>query len=203
VFGNGENMNKAEILDELIKSRKTIRRYKSDKLPFDSIEKMLESSRYAPSAHNIQPWKFVVISDEKLVSNIYEIMIEKEKKLLAGFNVVMKETAKCLIGCPCLIVAYTDNSIAKKFSRFGEPYKKIANIYEVQSVSFALYNIILSAHAAGIGSACLGMALFCESEINKLLNQNWKMQALLSLGFPNEIPVTKERKPLSEIVTYL
>lgn len=196
-------MNKSEVLNDIIKSRRTIRKYKSGKLSLDLIEKILEAGCWAPSVHNVQPWKFVVVNNDETISSIYEIMVEKEKTLLAGFNIVMKETAKCIVGCPCLIAVYADNSIIKKFSRLGEPYKSIVNICEIQSVSFAMENIMLSAHAAGLGLACLGMALFCEKEINKLLNQSDKMQALLSLGFPGETPSIKKRKPLSEIMTYI
>ena len=193
-----------EQLLEAIKSRRTIRKYKIDKkISREIVEGIIEAGRWAPSAHNMQPWKFIVVEKEEIIKSIYSIMIAKEKELLAGFNIVIKETAKCLIGCPCLIIAYSDNSIAKKFDRLDEPYKSIGRLYEIQSVSFAIANIMLNAHIMGIGSACLGVALFCENEISQLLKQRGALIALLTLGFSDENPSIQKRRPLSEITTFI
>ncbi|MDD5495526.1 MAG: nitroreductase family protein [Candidatus Omnitrophica bacterium] len=192
-------MSTESLLLNLIKSRRTIRKYKKLDVKDDLINKILEAARWAPSAHNIQPWKFVVVKDTRVINEIYEIMMKKEKQLLAGFNIVLKETAKCLINCKCVIVAYTDGSILRKFNRLEEPYASIGRIYEIQSVSFAIDNIMLYVHALGLGTACLGMALFCEKEINKLLKQKGNLIALLSLGFPDETPAARARKSLLQV----
>ena len=55
---------------QLVKSRRTIRRFKSDPVPDELIDKMIEAARWAPSGFNMQPWEFVVIKDKKLKDSI-------------------------------------------------------------------------------------------------------------------------------------
>jgi nitroreductase len=61
---------------ELVKRRRTIRRFKSDSVPNEVIEKILEVARWAPSGFNMQPWEFIVITDKKIISNMLQWMDE-------------------------------------------------------------------------------------------------------------------------------
>jgi nitroreductase len=57
---------------ELVKNRRTIRRFRSDPVPDEYIEKIIEAARWAPSGYNSQPWEFVVLKDKKLISTIMQ-----------------------------------------------------------------------------------------------------------------------------------
>ena len=57
---------------QLVKSRRTIRRFKSDPVPDELIGKVIEAGRWAPSGFNMQPWEFVVIKDKKLKDSIVQ-----------------------------------------------------------------------------------------------------------------------------------
>lgn len=59
---------------EAIQSRRSIRKYKSDDVPDDLVEQMLEAARLAPSAGNSQPWRFIVARDEKVRHEICRIL---------------------------------------------------------------------------------------------------------------------------------
>lgn len=187
----------------LVKTRRTIRKYKDEAVPDDKAAQILEDGRWAPSAHNLQPWKFIVIRERSIIKSVQKIMLKKQGELFTGFNIVMRETAKCLDTCPMLIAVYSDSSITKKFDRLEEPYTSVGSLYEIQSISFAIYGMMLSAHNIGLGTACLGIALFCEKEINALLRQGGVLMALLSVGFPTaDEPMTK-RKKISEISRFI
>ena len=191
-----------ELLD-LIRSRRTIREYQAKKVPPEIIEKIIEAGRWAPSAHNWQPWKFTVVDNADKINNIADIMEKKADELLSGFNVVMRDTAKNLRKAKLIFLIYSDGSIAKRFSKFGTPYSEIGNIYEVQSVTNAIENILLYSHSLNLGMAWYGMALFCEKEINELLGKSGKLMAILSLGYPGESPKDSDRRPISEIAEFV
>jgi nitroreductase len=55
-----------ESLLELVKTRRSIRRFKPDPVPDEYIDKIIEVARWAPSGYNTQPWDFVIIKDKKL-----------------------------------------------------------------------------------------------------------------------------------------
>lgn len=59
---------------ELAKSRRSIRRFKSDPIDDGDIEKILEAARWAPSGFNMQPWEFVVVKDQQLKDKIVEVV---------------------------------------------------------------------------------------------------------------------------------
>jgi nitroreductase len=59
---------------ELVKNRRSIHRVKSDPVPDEYINKIIEAARWAPSGFNLQPWEFVVIKDQKLKEGIVQII---------------------------------------------------------------------------------------------------------------------------------
>ena len=190
-------------LFDLIKSRRTIRKYKRKKIPRNTIEKIIDAGRWAPSAHNLQPWKFVVVENRDKVKKIAVILEKKADELYSGFNVVMRDTAQNLGRAPLLLAVYRNKVISNKFDRFGYPYTQIGNVYEIQSISTAIENILLYSHSLNLGTAWYGMALFCENEINSLLGQNDQLLAILSLGYPNEIPSSPGRKEIAGITEFI
>jgi len=77
----GEKMEYESFLD-LVKKRRSTRRYKSDPVPDEYIDKIIEAARFAPSGFNLQPWEFVVVKDPELKENIVRIF----KEATAGFS---------------------------------------------------------------------------------------------------------------------
>ncbi|MDI6810706.1 MAG: nitroreductase family protein [archaeon] len=55
---------------ELIKTRRSIRRYKKESVPEDSVKQILEAGRWAPSASNSQPWEFIILRDGKIKEEV-------------------------------------------------------------------------------------------------------------------------------------
>ncbi|MBN1353647.1 MAG: nitroreductase family protein [Candidatus Omnitrophica bacterium] len=191
-----------DLLD-LIKARRTIRKYTGKKVPQDIIEKIIDAGRWAPSAHNLQPWKFVIIENKDKIDKIADLLNKKADSLFSGFNIVMRDVAKNLKNPGVLMAVYNNKTISKKFSRFGDIYEEAANIYEIQSVSNAIENMLLYSHNLNLGMAWYGMALFCEIEISELLKQDGKLLAILSLGYPDETPLAPRRKEVSEITEFI
>jgi len=192
-----------DLLD-LIKTRRTIRKYKDKKVPHEVLEKIIEAGRWAPSAHNIQPWKFIAIDKKETIEEIVSMLEKKAGELFSGFNLVMRDSAKNLRETQTIVAIYSDGTISRKFSKLGSPYSEIGDIYEVQSVTNAIQNMLLYSHSIGIGVAWYGMALFCEKEINKILGQSGRLMAIISLGYPKEKEKPKsKRKDLKEICEYI
>jgi nitroreductase len=188
---------------ELIKSRRSIREYKNKTISRDIIENILDAGRWAPSAHNLQPWRFVVVENKEKVTAISDIMNKKADALFSGFNIVMRDTAKKIGNANVLFIVYSDNAITKKFNRLGPPYSEIASVYEIQSVANAIENMLLYIHEVGLGAAWYGMALFCEKEINGLLKQKNRLLAVLSIGYPEKSTSESSRKELVEIAEFI
>ncbi|MCS7258694.1 MAG: nitroreductase family protein [candidate division WOR-3 bacterium] len=164
---------------EVVKKRRSIRAYKPDPIPEEILLRILETARLAPSAKNIQPWKFIVVKDR----------VVKEKLVTACRN-------QTFIGeAPVVICAVALKNIA--FGRMGGYW----NSYPVD-VAIALEHIVLAATNEGLGTCWIGA--YDENAVKELLKipEDVQVIALTPLGYPKEIPNARPRKSLSEIVSF-
>ncbi|ABN69218.1 nitroreductase [Staphylothermus marinus F1] len=162
--------NQEELIN-FLKTRRSIRKFKSEKIPDEILLKILDTARYSPSAHNSQPWKFVIIDDRQILDRL--------SKIHGG--------AKPLRFAPQAIVVLVN--------RKDDP-----DSYFLDGANATIY-IQLAAHAFGIGSVWI-QTMRNIDEIQEILNapKDYVPVAILAIGYPDEKPVLRPRKPLEEIV---
>ena len=114
---------------ENILSRRSIRRYTAEPVSEETIKQLLEAAMSAPSANNRQPWQFVVIDDRELLDAITEVH---------RYAQMLKEAPLAILVCGDL----------QRAKRQG---------YWVQDCSAATENLLLAAHALGLGAVWLGV----------------------------------------------
>jgi len=160
-------------LVDVILSRRSIRSYEERKVPDEVLNRILETGRQAPSASNVQPWHFIVLTD-------YEI---KEKMSQGEWNTFVKDSAFTVVGC-----AYVGDSYGQKWSTID--------------TTIALQNMVIAAWALGVGSCWIGDFREEEVKKLLDIPDDWKVIALISFGYPAERPGNGQKKPLTEIVGY-
>jgi len=164
---------------DIMKSRRSVRRYQSKTISDDILTRVLEAARVAPSGKNLQPWKFIVVKDK-----------EKRKKLAVASNgqsfVAQAPVVIAACGFPDQCYQHQGN------------YMKSWPI----DVSIALDHLMLMAWEEGLGSCWIGA--FKETEVKKILSipEEVKVLALTPLGYPDEVPRDRGRKELGEIISY-
>ncbi len=177
----------------VLKNRRSIRRYAS--LPVENavVLQLLEAAIWAPSAHNRQPWRFVVIQSDDVKARLAESMSEKLREDLLADSVPAeivnadithsrnRITAAPLAILLCLSMVDMDNY--PDIFRSQNEY-----IMAVQSVAMAGQNLLLAAHALGLGACWMCAPLFCPEVVRTVLGlpEDWYPQALLTVGYPNE-----------------
>lgn len=170
---------------ELVKKRRSTRKYSAKPVPGEVIDRCLEAARLAPSACNSQPWSFIVIDDEKL----------KNKVSAAAFSGLysMNSFAK---KAPALIIVVTERS--SYIARLGGYFRGVQ--YSLIDIGIACEHLVLQAEEDGIGSCWLGW--FNEEAVKKILGiaGDKKIDVIISLGYPQSEKIKdKPRKSLSEI----
>jgi nitroreductase len=163
---------------EVIRTRRSIRRYLDKPVEKDKLLKVLEAARLSPSAVNLQPWSFIVVTKKK-----------QKEKLKQAYN------HDWFIAAPVIIVACA--LLEQAWKRLdGEEYWKV-------DVTIAMQDLILAACEQGLGTCWIGA--FREEEAKQALDipSNVRVVAMTPLGYPDEEkrPVT-DRKPLDEIIRY-
>jgi len=164
---------------EAIKNRRSIRAYKKKELPLGTVEKLIDAARWAPSAGNVQPWAFVVAAS-----------IDMKRALsLAAYGQGDVEAASAVI------VVCADEKLAQE--RYGERGK---TIFCFQDTAAAIQNILLAAYSLGLGTCWVGA--FKEEQVSKLIQapEDMRPVALILVGYPDEAPEARGRRPISEIM---
>lgn len=166
-------------VSEAVANRRSIRSYKKQDLPKGTVEKLLEAARQAPSAGNVQPWEFVVLSTQK----------GKQDVSAAAFD------QKSLEEASVVIVVCADEKRA--FEAYGVRGK---TLFCFQDTAAGVQNILLTACSLGLGTCWIGA--FKEDEVRLVINAPLHMRpvALIPVGYPGEAPKARSRRPLGEVM---
>lgn len=192
-------------IDKIIRTRRTIRRYKDRRVPRKAISRILEAARWAPSSHNMQPWRFIIV-EGPAKKRLVEALSLRQKNEPLLFRLILKEAVKIVENAPTTILVYKKGVYSDTIKKGGSPYRMYlqrTNVWETQSVASALQNMLLVAHSLGLGTAWLGSAVFRERQINRLFNSNDALIAIVTIGYPDEKPAPPRRKHIAEIASFI
>lgn len=161
-----------------IKSRRSIRAYKSTEVEEEKLNLILEAARLSPSARNLQNWKFIVVRDKKLRERLVEAAARQR---------FVGEAPVTLIACA---------TAPERVMTCGQPANTI-------DLSIALSFMMLEAAELGLGTCWLGS--FYEDKVKEVLNlpEGYRVVAMTPLGYPDENPSPRPRKSIEEIIEYI
>jgi nitroreductase len=172
---------------KLITTRRARRRLLPDEIPSDSLLRILEAARWAPSCANNQPWKYYLCTGETAAA---------VREALLGGNYWADNA-------PAYIVASVDRSDSCQLDDDRE--------YALLDLGFSMQNLLLQAHAEGlVAHPMAGMKPLKVKEILSI-SENYRVMALISLarlGGDRELSAKHEeleagiqpRKPLEDIL---
>ncbi|MFC1589963.1 nitroreductase family protein [Candidatus Omnitrophota bacterium] len=173
---------------ELVKRRRSTRKYSAKAVARDAIDRCLEAARLAPSACNCQPWTFIIVDDDKMRNALAE-------KAFSGIH-SMNAFAKA---APVQIVVITERT--SYIARLAGYLKGIQ--YSLIDIGIACEHLILQAEEEGLGTCWLGW--FDEKAVKEMLGvpKDKKIDIIISMGYPEGASDREiSRKPLDEIRRY-
>ncbi len=192
-----------ELFWRLVRERRSIRRYTDRQIPHELLEALLEAARWAPSAHNRQPWRFCVVTDQALKQRLAERMGEQWRRDLEADGMDGDEIARRvrlsrmrIAGAPALFVVCVTMA---DMDHYADERRNVAEwTMAVQSTALACQNLLLAAHYHGLGACWMCAALFAPEILTETLGLpgEWQPQALLTVGYPAE-EKSKERAPVN------
>jgi nitroreductase len=164
-----------DIID-IIKSRRSVRKFTTDPVPEDLIEKILEAGRWAPSGLNNQPWRFAVITAADLKQEISKLT----------------NYAKVVLAAQVLIAVFLDTETSYHREK------------DIQGIGACLENMLLEAHSLGLGAVWLGEIIKSSEQIKSLLGVGKKLDlmAVVAMGHPDEKPRQIQRKDLKDLIIF-
>ncbi len=192
-----------------LQTRRSIRRYRPDPIPSEKIEQILTAATWAPSAHNRQPWRFAVITQDKTKHALATAMGSKLRADLAAdglpLHLIEKDASRSyqrITNAPLLILLSL--TMADMDSYPDAERQQNEWLMAVQSTAMAGQNLLLAAHALGLGACWMCAPLFSPDVVRHTLDlpADWQPQALITIGYPAETR-QKTRHPLHSRVLYV
>lgn len=163
-----------ELMEGLL-TRRSIRKYQNKPIDKETIQEIIKAAQHSPTAHNRQPWEFLVIDDREILANLRHIQ---------RWTSFAKDAA-------CVILVCGD--IEKSFNRNKEDEKW--SFIDVDC-AIATENLLLAAWAKGIGTCYCGAAPMQKvvDALKEYLNlpDNIRPFAIVTMGYPDETPKQPE-----------
>jgi len=159
---------------EVIKLRHSCRNYSNEEIDSEILQEILDAGKFAPSAQNRQPWRYIIIKDKELIKKV------AFHSIVSSINFFVKEA-------PVIIVALGDTDSSLRFN--GQEYYLV-------DVAISFQQMMLAAWNRGIGSCWL--AAFDEEQLRKLLDihPKYRIVGLSPFGYP------KDKNTYSKIVSF-
>lgn len=197
-------MSRAKAALDVIGSRRSIRAFSPKAIPPSLVDSVIDAGRRAPSPHNTQPWVFVVVSGEerrKLAGAMRSAHLRYLRSQADGSALKKANRAHYRAACaPLLVLLCLD--VSKLRAQATRARRRGEWLMGAQGVAAAAENMLLAAHANGLGSCWRGAPIFCASAVRRALElpADLEPQVLLELGYPAETPRRKMLRPKDEVV---
>jgi nitroreductase len=173
---------------ELVRSRRSIRRYLDKPVEKEKVLTCIEAARLAPSADNVQPWRFLIIDDPELKARF-------AKEVFSGIYFVSRFAAQA----PVLIMILARLDIIA--NRIGKQIQDIS--FYLIDIGIAGEHIVLQAEELGLGTCWI--AWFNPRKARKFFKipRKYKIVSLMAMGYYEKRPQKeKKRKKLEEIAWF-
>lgn len=180
-----------------IEERRSIRKFQDKIIPKETLENLLELATKAPSGKNRQPWRFVVLQNKKkneLVNIMRDVssLYKKQNKSIGSFEL----SANSINEASAVVLVFN------AFSNLEEDYNHHRLLTDTQSIGASIQTLLLAAQDSKLGALWICDIFYCDKEICLWLNRKDELLAAVAIGYPDQSPYPRPRKPLQEIIEW-
>ena len=163
--------------DDVIRDRRSIRRYKDKKVPLSLVGQILDLAKHAPSSGNMQNWRFIVVTDSEMRQQIAEASMEQYWMVEAPIHIV----------------------ICNDYDKVKEHFPANGKMYSIQNCAAAAYAIQLAAQDMGLGTCWIGA--FDNEKLQRLLSipDNIDPEIIITLGYSEDMKAPQIRDEVKYI----
>lgn len=211
-------------LATLVKTRRSIRKYRPDDVPDEMLEKAIELATWAPSGGNFQPWQFWVVKNRQVIEQMADA-VQERSRLMASWpeadqyrehadrwirtSAFFRHAPVCIA---VLVGGYT--SIADKLlaargmddpaAAEMEAWRRFGSS-RIQTIGGAIMTLLLALHQQGLGACWMAGPLQAKGEIEQILGvpEGWDFAALVPVGWPAQEREGGPRKAWDETVRFI
>ncbi len=190
-------------LQDAIRQRRSIRKFSNKPVPKALILEVLEAAGWAPSAHNAQPWRFIILQDADVKRELAQKMADEWAADLVRDGAAAEESKRIermerFTNAPGLVLACLTMDGLRKYP--DEKRQNYERDLAVESLGASLQNMLLAAHVVGLGACWYCAPAFCKEIVRSVLKipESIEPSALIVMGYATESPPTPPKKALRD-----
>ncbi len=196
--------------NEVIKTinyRRSVRSFTDQPVKEEDIKTILNAANKAPSAHNQQSWKFIVIKGKKK-EQLVELVSQKAADFPRATSVLLRLASRSIACAPVVIaIANTGELIEHGTKLFQVEHERSYDFFrtmEIQSSAAAVENLLLSITSLGLGAVWLGVLFLIKDEVLSLLEEpKGEFMAVIPVGYPTKSSLGPNKKHLDMVIKEL
>ena len=182
-----------------IAARRSLRLFTDREVGDETVHAVLTAANQAPSAHNEQSWRFIVLRGDKKIE-LARLTTERAADFPKPSSSLLRMAARSITSAPIVVaVVNTGNLIARGEKLFKLDISEARDFFrtmEIQSSAAAVQNLLLAATSLGLGSVWLGILFLIKEDVRRFLGEpEGEFMAVIPLGYtertikgPNKIP---------------
>lgn len=192
---------------ETIRQRHSVRQFSDEPISDELLYKVLDAANRAPSAHNQQSWRFIIIRGDKK-SELTSLVSRRSADFHKPVSTILRMAARTMASAPVVVaVMSTGQIIENGHELFRVDQSEALDFFrtlEIQSSAAAVENLLLAATSQGLGSVWLGILLVIKEEILDFLQESHgEFMAVVPLGYPKKPMEGPRKKTLENVVKEL
>jgi nitroreductase len=203
-FQAGECMNP---VIETIAQRHSIRHFSDTPVSDEHITTVLNAANQAPSAHNRQSWKFVVIKGEKR-NELSQLVVSLSKSFEKPASPLLRMASRSIAGAPVTIAVVNTGDLIRHGTSLFKVDQELAHDFfrtmEIQSSAAAVENLLLAATSLELSTVWLGVLFLVKEDVLRFLGEpDGEFMAVVPMGYAAKESGRPKKKPLDYVVKEL
>jgi nitroreductase len=190
-----------------IKRRHSVRTFTRDDVAEEEIRLLLHAANAAPSAHNQQAWRFIIVRGGRK-QELAQLVTAQSARFPRPAAALLRMAAKSIISAPVVIAVANTGDLIRHGTELFKVEKEIAHDFfrtmEIQSSAAAVENILLAAASLGLGTVWLGVLYLIKDEVLRFLGEpGGEFMAVVPVGHPARISSGPKKQPVDMKVRML
>ncbi len=192
---------------QTIYERRSLRMFTDQPVSDQDLNSVLDAANQAPSAHNQQSWRFLVVRGDRK-QELVQLVSAQASNFPKPSSSLLRMAARSMAGAPVVVAVANTGELIEHGTRLFKVDKDTARDFfrtmEIQSSAAAVQNMLLAATSLGLGTVWLGVLYLIKDEVLTFLGQpRGEFMAVVPVGYPAKTGKGPNKRPLDELVRIL
>jgi len=190
-----------------IENRRSIRMFVDKPIREEDLNIILHAANQAPSAHNQQSWRFIVLRGDKK-KDLVKLISAKATDFSKPSSALLRMASRSIAGAPLVIAVANTGELISRGTDLFKVDKNTAHdffrIMEIQSSAAAVQNLLIAATSLGLATVWLGVLVLIKNDILRFIGEpEGEFMAVIPVGYADKQSSGPKKQPLEMVVRYL